>query len=1152
MSASHNQFSLLKTKRFLPLFLTQFLGAFNDNIFKNSLVLLITYKITIESGMSPHMLVTLAGAVFISPFFLFSGVAGFLADKYDKSVLIHKIKLAEILIMILAAVGFYFKDLTLLFVVLFLMGSQSAFFGPIKYSILPEALESEELVGGNAIIEFGTFLAILFGSLLGLIITYPNGEFIASIIVVFIAIIGWLCSLSIPKTEVISTKKLDFNIFSTTYNIIKETTRVKSIYLAVIGISWFWFIGSLLLSQVPNLVKDVLKADEWIINIFIATFSVGIGVGSLLCNKILKSTVHTTYLPLSSLIMTLSILLLSWVTSNNYFLITDITTIPEFFSDPYGWIFIIALFLISSSAGFFVVPLYAFLQVNSDKDKCSQVIAGTNIISSIFVIASSVFAFVLISFNFSIAQIFLSTAILNAFVTYLIFQLLPEDVLRSILRYFFKLFFKVEVEGEENFIKAGGHAVIIANHASLLDAALLVSMTNQKITFAIDTAMSQKWWLKPFLKVIDTLPIDPHNPLAIKKLIKYVKQGKRIMIFPEGRITVTGSLMKIYEGPGLIATKTNANILPVCIEGAQYSYFSYLRGKVRIRLFPKIKLTFFEPRKIKAPEELIGRKKRQYASEKIYRIMTNMLFSSHDKSKTLFELLIDASKLHGKRKIVLDDTNKTSFTYQNLIRKSFIVGELIKRHAKKEKNIGVLLPNISSTALLFFSIQALSKIAVMLNFSSGFTNLMYACDTVKLKIVYTSRAFIKAVSLEEVIFEMRKKGIKVIYLEDLKENLRRKEKFLGLLKSFYRSQFFYKYDSQKPCVILFTSGSENIPKAVVLSHKNIQANLQQTSIVVDYTSKDTIFNALPLFHSFGLTMGLISPLLSGLKVFLYPSPLHYRIIPQICYDINATILFGTDTFLNGYARVAHAYDFYSIRYVFSGAEKLQRKTRQMWVDNFGIRILEGYGATEASPVISINTPMYNKAGSVGRLLPGVNFHLEKVEGIEEGGKLHISGPNLMLGYIKHDKPGVLSFPELHAKASTPLKQLKWYDTGDIVKIDKSGYLYIIGRLKRFAKIGGEMVSLVAIETYCNRLSPDHHHATVIVTDEIKGEKIILATTDPNLKKPHLLEYLKKQKISTLYLPSQILYFDSLPLLGAGKIDHSETKKICEEKIKGKA
>jgi acyl-[acyl-carrier-protein]-phospholipid O-acyltransferase/long-chain-fatty-acid--[acyl-carrier-protein] ligase len=397
-----------------------------------------------------------------------------------------------------------------------------------------------------------------------------------------------------------------------------------------------------------------------------------------------------------------------------------------------------------------------------------------------------------------------------------------------------------------------------------------------------------------------------------------------------------------------------------------------------------------------------------------------------------------------------------------------------------------LLPNMVATAITFFGLQAFHRVPAMLNFSTGPRNVVLACETARIKVVYTSRRFVETAKLTEMIAAIEDSGVKVAYLEDVRKSITIFNKLLGVVRSKMAGIYYYfankSHDPDAPCVILFTSGTEGTPKGVVLSHTNVQANRFQVSSRIDFGPSDIVLNALPMFHSFGLTCGTLLPVLSGLRTFLYPSPLHYRIVPELAYDTNATIMFGTDTFLAGYARYAHPYDFYCMRYVFAGAEKVKDETRRVWSERFGLRVFEGYGATETAPALTMNTPMHNRPGAVGRLLPGIAHRLEPMPGIEQGGKLMVSGPNIMAGYLRHENPGVLEPPKD-----------RWYDTGDIVTVDEDGFVHIQGRAKRFAKIGGEMISLAAVESFVVALWPEFTHAVVNVPDPRKGERLVLVT-----------------------------------------------------------
>jgi acyl-[acyl-carrier-protein]-phospholipid O-acyltransferase/long-chain-fatty-acid--[acyl-carrier-protein] ligase len=372
----------------------------------------------------------------------------------------------------------------------------------------------------------------------------------------------------------------------------------------------------------------------------------------------------------------------------------------------------------------------------------------------------------------------------------------------------------------------------------------------------------------------------------------------------------------------------------------------------------------------------------------------------------------------------------------------------------------------------------------------------------------------------------------LIYLEDVRASVTQIDKLRGLFTS---NRPLVDRAPDGPAAILFTSGSEGTPKGVVLSHRNILANAAQAEARIDFSRTDKVFNILPLFHSFGLTIGLILPLVSGVRIYLYPSPLHYRVVPEMIYGVNATIMFGTDTFLAGYARSAHAYDFRSLRYILAGAEPVKASTRHTYMEKFGLRILEGYGVTETAPALALNTPMFNKFGTVGRLLPGMEARLEPVEGVEEGGRLYVRGPNVMLGYMRTENPGILECP-----------REGWHDTGDIVAIDREGFITIRGRAKRFAKIGGEMVSLAAIEMLACELWPDAVVAAVAVPDIRKGERVILITNKHGAARSEFITIARSRGASEMMVPAEILAVDKLPLLGSGKIDYVALNTfVCE-------
>jgi len=712
--------------------------------------------------------------------------------------------------------------------------------------------------------------------------------------------------------------------------------------------------------------------------------------------------------------------------------------------------------------------------------------------------------------------------------------------LKISLQWLLRLLFRVELKGMEHYEAAGDRVLIVANHVSLLDGLLLAVFLPDKVSFAIDTQWAKKFSL--IVKLVNVFPMDGNNPLSIKGLVRNLQKDNKVVIFPEGRITVTGALMKVYPGPGMVAQRSGATILPLRIDGAQYSRFSYLKNKYRLRFFPKITLTICPPKTIKAPEHLSVSKRREYGANALYRIMTDMMFETSQFDTTILQAIISAAKTNGWNRVVIEDLKRAPLTYRSLLMRSFILGKALSDFTDKAENVGVFLPSAAANIVTVLALQAYGRIPAMLNFSVGAKGVISACETAALKNVITSRQFIEAAGLEDVIGEL-KQHVSIHYLEDQASKIGIADKLRGYWQA-RRPQAVIKslcsnVRSIDPAIILFTSGSEGMPKGVVLSHRNIVANAVQIAARIDFGPGDIVLNALPMFHSFGLTGGTFLPLLSGMKTFLYPSPLHYKVIPDVAYHTKATVMFGTNTFLAGYAKYAHPYDFYNLRYVIAGAEKLRDETRDTWMHKFGVRIIEGYGVTETSPVLSVNTPIACREGSVGRLLPGIEYQLEKVEGVAEGGRLHVKGPNIMLGYYLHDNPATLVPPKTRYGDG-------WHDTGDIVKVE-DGFVTILGRAKRFAKIGGELVSLAAVEETAYQLWPDANHAVVSIFDERKGEKLMLLTTQQNAERSVLVSFSRGQGIAEINIPKEIIITKTMPLLGTGKVDFNGVKLLIEKR-----
>ena len=715
-------------------------------------------------------------------------------------------------------------------------------------------------------------------------------------------------------------------------------------------------------------------------------------------------------------------------------------------------------------------------------------------------------------------------------------------MLKKWIRWCLSKLYQVEIKGDEHLDEVGERVIVVANHSSFLDAVLLWAFLPIELTFAINTQIHKQWYVRLIKGMVHMFALDPVNPLSLRSLVRRLSEGGAVVIFPEGRITVTGALMKIYQGPGLVALKADAQILPVAIAGAMYTPFSRMRGKVRLRWFPRISLTIFPPKQLECDEAIRGRARREQAGKLLSDIMIETVFDAGNHDTTLFQRLLDARQTHGGGQIVVEDILRQPLNYNDLILRSLLLGEKLTQSTQAHERVGVLLPNMASCVVTFWALQAYARVPAMLNFTAGGAGLVAAAEVGQLKTVITARLFVEKAKLDDAVAALSG-VVRIIYLEDLAKEIGLTQKIATLpisrIDALIKKKVSIPVKFDDAAVVLFTSGTEGLPKGVVLSHRNLLSNIQQVAARFDFTSKDVVLSTLPLFHSFGLTGCCLLPVLNGVKSFYYPTPLHYRVIPEVAYDINATVIFGTNTFLAGYGRVAHPYDFYSVRFVFAGAEKLQPEVRKLWEEKFGIRVFEGYGATECSPVVACNSPMDYRAGTVGRLMPGMEYQFEPVPGLDSGQRLHVKGPNVMNGYLLADHPGELVPP--HSVFGRG-----WYDTGDIVTIT-DGFVSIEGRAKRFAKIGGEMISLAAVEAMCAGCWPEAEHVAMNFPDERKGEFIVVLTTATEVKRAQLSSWAREQGYAELQIPKSLLTASAIPLLGSGKVDYQAVKREIESR-----
>ncbi|MBK9139947.1 MAG: AMP-binding protein [Verrucomicrobia bacterium] len=757
-------------------------------------------------------------------------------------------------------------------------------------------------------------------------------------------------------------------------------------------------------------------------------------------------------------------------------------------------------------------------------------------------------------------------------------------MLRRIFHLLLRVCFRFRAYGIES-LNTPGPVLLVPNHVSWLDFLFLWVVLDLDWKFVVSRAAAQYSWLhRKIMLNRRTFPIDPASPYAVKRMAEHLQAGGRLVLFAEGQISRTGALMKLFDGTGFLLYKTGAKVITCYLRGANRLKWSRQPGWRR--WWPTITAHFSEVLDPPRPRHVSTAKARTTLTTWLRDRMIEQQFRVEMACGpvTVHEAILEAARSRPKCEILEDATLKP-INYRRLLVGADLLGSRLAAKVGDARRVGVLLPNVNAMPVTLLGLWAHGKVPAILNFSTGVPTMLSCAQLAGLKHLITSRVFLERARLKPEPFA--EAGLELIYLDDVRAQISGAAKLGAALRMRFAPQSLLRHlpknteqggksgtalpgsgnqeptatnqqrgtgDShaasdpgpatahgsapgagQQPAVILFTSGSEGVPKGVELTHRNLLANLRQMLAVIDVTDHDRVFNALPTFHSFGLTVGLLLGLVRGLYVFLYPSPLHYRLVPGALYDRHCTIFLATNTFLNGYARRAHPYDFRALRYLFAGAEKVQEETARVWAQRFGVRILEGYGATECSPVISVNTPMAPKHGTAGRLLPGMDLRLEPVEGVADAGRLWVRGPNVMRGYLNPDADA--TFQALDG----------WYDTGDIVSQDGEGFLTIRGRLKRFAKVSGEMVSLTAVEDALAGAFPQYgprcEVAVLARPDEDKGEALVAFTNEPRLGLDELRAAIKARGLTNLCVPREVRFVKEIPKLGTGKINHRELASL---------
>lgn len=708
--------------------------------------------------------------------------------------------------------------------------------------------------------------------------------------------------------------------------------------------------------------------------------------------------------------------------------------------------------------------------------------------------------------------------------------------MQAALRLALRLLLRIRLLGDLAPFATADRLLVVANHHSRLDALLLGLFLPRNPVVMVSPDDRPGRLLARLMGVVRHEVRDLNNPLTMKRILRLLRAGRPVVVFPENRLAANGSVMKVYPVPALAALHAGAAVLPVHVEGASQWFSRSGSSSWLRRLFPRATIRVFAATHIDGGAAGSARRRRAFATRRMAALMQSMALESHA-CKPLYECFLDAVAAQGRHAQLIEDQNGQPQTYGQLLRMILALARLLKAETVDRENVGVLMPNVTAAVGVIMALSAIRRVPAIFNYTAGPLGVESAAVAAGVRTVITSRRFVEQARLEPLLTALGER--RIVYLEDLRARFRLIDKlWLVLFAMRFPRLVGVEQSTLDPAVVLFTSGTEERPKGVVLSHHAIIANVAQIRAVFDFSAEDKILNPLPIYHAYSFTAGVMLPLMTGVKVFLYISPLRYRAIPEIAYRRDCTFLFGTSTFLSFYARYADPMDFIRLRHVISGGEKLSPEVARVWMEKFGVRIMEGYGATECAPVIALATPAAYRRGTVGRFLPGVEYQIEPVAGIDKGGLLHVRGPNLMLGYYRYSNPGVIEPPKSSVGAG-------WYDTGDVVEVDHDGMVAISGRVKRFAKIAGEMVSLDMIEHVAREASPEHHHAAVLTMQDFGGETTVLFTTDPQLTRARLAEAASALGTHDLSVARRIVTLKQIPLLASGKVDYLELKSQIE-------
>ncbi len=1117
---------------FGSLVITQFQGAFNENGLKNLVVFLILGMAMQKADRD--RLVLVVGTLFSVPFILFSMTGGFLADRYSKRTVTIGTKFFEMAVMLLAIAALGWENLHLEMAAVFLASTQAALFGPAKYGLLPELLPEPKLSWGNGVLELGTFLAVIAGGVSGAFLAdiFHAREQWSGLVFLGLSLIGLLFSLGITKVPAADpAKKFRANPIGDLWVQGRLIRKDRVLWLAVLGNTYFWLLAALLTANIVFYGSDVLHISSTRTGILQAAVAIGIGLGSLTAGYLSGGKVEYGLIPLGSVGMTVFGVLLS---------------APNLSFAAVLW----RLAALGFSAGFFAVPVNALIQHRPDEKVKGGVIAAANLLSFVGIGGAAGLYYVFQHYyHFSPPKIFLSVSLLTVLATVYVLYLLPDALLRLLLWIATHTLYRIHLAGRDH-VPAKGGALLVSNHVSMVDAVLLLASVDRPIRFLMFQGSYDHPLVKPFAKIMKVIPISsqlrPREMIqSLRTATEALQNGEIVCIFPEGQMTRIGQMLPFRRGMERIMKGVEAPIIPVNLGGVWGSIFSFERGKFLWKL----------PRRIPYPVTVtFGPAMPPTTGAQAVRQATQELGAEAYQYRKPYMRPLDRSFVETARRhpfrFAMADGHTPKLSFGGALNRTVFLARRLRRVWWDQSMVGILLPPSVGGALVNLAALLMGKIPVNLNYTASNEILASCARQCQLKTVITSRAFLERVPIQP--------PAQATMLEDLAAAPAWREKLsAALLAWFLPLRLLEKSVGAKRKVklddiatVIFSSGSTGDPKGVVLTHYNVAANVEQLNQVFMLGRHDKILGILPFFHSFGFTGTLCLPTSIGMGVVFHPSPLESRAIGALVSQYGVTFLLATPTFLQSYIRRCSPEDFGSLQYVMAGAEKLPERVSVAFEDRFGIRPLEGYGCTECSPAVTVNTRDFRaaqfhqvgaKRASIGHPLPGISVRIVNPETLEpvppgETGLLLVRGPNVMQGYLNR--------PE---KTAEVLRD-GWYNTQDIAAMDEDGFIRITDRMSRFSKIGGEMVPHIKVEDklqeICGRT--EQVFAVTALPDEKKGERLMVVHTLAPDQLQECLAQLAKSDLPALWKPrpDQFVRAEALPYLGTGKLDLRRLKEIA--------